>query len=185
MNILLNNGMSFISVFPTLLELIVECTYPTDQATSTALIYFSSSLQGVALMGAENALYRPLSENEMGKQTCAEKGDTAHEQAKDYSPYAIFITAYAAVFVILYILFFHPEMKRSNADNMLLGGEMEGNITTSTSMNESERFVKNGSDIKGPMHEILPTNQFQPLWSSSTNLTNQIIEIERSDQERR
>ena len=161
------NRFSF-SVFPTLLELIVECTYPTDQATSTALIYFSSSLQGVALMGAENALYRPLSDQEMEIQTCSEKGDTSHETAKDYSPYAIFITTYAAVFVVLYILFFHPEMKRTNADkNQLLKGDNDANITVSTSTNESDKSCKQESKIGGPIEDVNPENSSQPLLSVS------------------
>ena len=164
--IFINRKYINFSVFPTLLELIVECTYPVDQATSTALIYFSSSLQGVALMGAENALYRPLSEKEMEKQTCSEKGDTSHETAKDYSPYAIFITSYAAVFVVIYILFFHPEMKRSNADKMLLKGDRDINVTVSTSTNESDRLVKNDPHIEGPVQELNPETSTQPLLST-------------------
>ena len=31
--------------YPTALELVVECTYPVDQATSTAFIFLSSALQ--------------------------------------------------------------------------------------------------------------------------------------------
>ena len=107
---------NYFSGFPTILELIVECTYPVDEATSTSLIFFSSSLQGVELLVAELGLYRPLSEVEMEIQTCSEKNDTSHEIAKDYSPYLIFITSYIAAFAIIHILFFRPEMKRSAAD---------------------------------------------------------------------
>ena len=127
-------------------------------------------------MGAENALYRPLSEQEMEKQTCSEKGDTSHETAKDYSPYAIFITTYAAVFVVLYILFFHPEMKRTNADkNQLLKGGKDANVTVSTSSNnESDnRLSKNESDIGGPIEEINPENSSQPLLTVSLHQPNQ------------
>ena len=159
------------SVFPTLLELIVECTYPTDQATSTALIYFSSSLQGVGLIGAEHALYRPLSEHEMEIQTCSEKGDTSHETAKDYSPYAIFITTYTAVFVVLYILFFHPEMKRTNADkNLLLKNDNDANITVSTSTNEPEKLCRQESSIRSP---ISPKDSSHPLLSVLLTQPNQ------------
>ena len=127
-------------------------------------------------MGAENALYRPLSDAEMEKQTCAEKGDTSHEQAKDYSPYAIFITTYAAVFVVLYILFFHPEMKRSNADNALLKGDKDANITVSTSTNESDRLVKSDANIIRPMEKITPESAAQPLLSVSTHQPSEINE---------
>ena len=115
-------------------------------------------------MGAENALYRPLSDQEMDKQTCSEKGDTSHETAKDYSPYAIFITSYAAFFVVLYILFFHPEMKRTNADkNQLLKGDNDANITVSTSTNESDKLCRKESNIGGPIEEINPKDSSQPL----------------------
>ena len=108
------------SVYPTLLELVVECTYPIDQATSSALLFLSSSIQGVMLMATERFLYRPLSEKEMEKQTCSDREDFSHETAQDYTPFVIFITSYVAFFVILYALFFDPEMKRSNADHQPL-----------------------------------------------------------------
>ena len=127
-------------------------------------------------MGAENALYRPLSEQEMEKQTCSEKGDTSHETAKDYSPYAIFITTYAAILVVHYILFFHPEMKRTNADtNQLLKGDKDVNVTVSTSTNNEtdNRLSKNESNIGGPIEEINPENSSQPLLSVSLHQPNQ------------
>ena len=127
-------------------------------------------------MVAENALYRPLSEQEMEKQTCSEKGDTSHETAKDYSPYAIFITTYAAVLVVLYILFFHPEMKRTNADtNQLLKGDKDVNVTVSTSTNNESinRMSKNESDIGGTIEEITPENSSQPLLPVSLHQPNQ------------
>ena len=168
-----------------MLELIVECTYPTDQATSTALIYFSSALQGVALMGAENALYKPLSEAEMEIQTCSEKGDTSHEQAKDYTPYAIFITSYTAVLVVVYILFFHPEMKRSNADGMLLRDDKEAYVTMSTSTNESDRLVKTDANFVRPVAGIIPEASSQPLLSVSIHQGNGIDENVNSTSDER
>ena len=106
------------SMFPILLELTVECTYPIDQTMSTALIFFSGSLQTVVLMAAETILHKPLSILEMKKQVCASPSDTSHEQAKDYSPYVIFISVYGGTFITLYCILFHPEMKRSNADKI-------------------------------------------------------------------
>ena len=73
----------------------------------------------------ENVLYRPLSESEMQKQTCAPLDDDSHEQAKEYFPYIIFIMAYAVICCIIYILFFKPEMKRSQADATNLKTEEE------------------------------------------------------------
>ena len=136
-------------------------------------------------MLAETALYRPLSEAEMEIQTCSEKGDTSHEQAKDYSPYAIFITSYAAVFVVIYILFFHPEMKRSNADSMLLRDDKEANVTVSTSTNESDRLVKTDANFVGPVEVIIPEASSQPLLSVSTQQANGIEENVNSTSDER
>ena len=136
-------------------------------------------------MGAENALYRPLSDAEMEIQTCSEKGDTSHEQAKDYSPYAIFITSYAAVFVVLYILFFHPEMKRSKADTMLLRDDKEANVTVSTSTNESDRLVKTDANFAGPVEVVIPEASSQPLLSVSIHQGNGIDENVNSTSDER
>ena len=80
-------AFSKISIIPIMFELVVEATYPVDQAASFSLILFSNSIQGTFLMAMERILYRPLSEDEMEIQVCADKEDTAHEQAKDYLPY--------------------------------------------------------------------------------------------------
>ena len=136
-------------------------------------------------MGAENALYRPLSEAEMEIQTCSEKGDTSHEQAKDYSPYAIFITTYAGVFVVLYILFFHPEMKRTNADSLLLRDDKEANVTVSTSTNESDRLGKTDANYVGPVEGRIPETSSQPLLSVSIHQGNGIEENVNSTSDER
>jgi FLVCR family MFS transporter 7 len=43
-------GAFALGVYPLALELLVECTYPVDQATGTAFIFLSSAIQGVLLM---------------------------------------------------------------------------------------------------------------------------------------
>lgn len=61
-------GIFALGVYPIALELIVECTYPVDQAIGTAFIFLSSALQGVFLMQIENALGYPLTDEEMTQQ---------------------------------------------------------------------------------------------------------------------
>ena len=75
------------SVIGIVNELIVECTYPIDQALSQTLLDFSSRIQLPFLMAFEYILYRPLSEVELENQICSDKRDTSHELAKDYLPY--------------------------------------------------------------------------------------------------
>ena len=134
------------SVLPILYELVVECTYPIDQASSHSLIDFSSRIQIAVLMAVENLFCRPLTEAEMEKQTCSEKDDTSHELGKDYLPYSIFITVYATAFIVLYLIFFRPEMKRSNTDKLVLKKDKEVILISATATPESEILVNN--DVK-------------------------------------
>ena len=97
-------------------ELIVEITYPIEQAASFSLVLLSNAIQGTVLMSLEGTLSLPLSEGELEIQTCSDKDDHDHEEGRDYLPYTIFISAYAAFSIILYILFFHPEMKRAKVE---------------------------------------------------------------------
>ena len=136
-------------MFPILLEIIAECSYPIDQATSLSFVYVSASIQGVFLMAIENILYRPLSEAELEKQTCADKEDTSHELAKDYLPYSVFVTVYMTAFVLLFTLFFQPEMKRSKADKLVLEKGRLANLNMSTATTESELLDNNGVNIDG------------------------------------
>ena len=81
-----------------------------------ALTEFSGSLHTGAMMAFENIIYSHLSEDEMALQTCSEKYDSSHEQAKDYLPYSIFIASWMAISGSFYVLLFNPELKRSKAD---------------------------------------------------------------------
>ena len=58
----------------------------------------------------------PLTRSEMEIQTCVINPDEGHEQPKDYSEYLHFITVYMILLILLFIIFFKTEMKRSNAD---------------------------------------------------------------------
>ena len=97
-------------------ELIVEITYPIEQAASFSLVLLSNAIQGTILRSLEGILSQPLSEAEFEIQTCSDKEDHDHEEGRDYLPYTIFISAYAAFSIILYIFFFHPEMKRAKVE---------------------------------------------------------------------
>ena len=109
-------GIFALGVYPIALELIVECTYPVDQAIGTAFIFLSSALQGVFLMEVENFLGKPLSEEAMLIQSCVAPGDSGHQQPKDYSTYLYVINSYMVFFIIVFIIFFKTEMKRTKAD---------------------------------------------------------------------
>lgn len=81
-----------------------------------ALIEFSGSLHTAAMMAFENIIYSHLSEDEIALQTCSEKNDSSHEQAKNYLPYSIFIASWMVISGFFYVILFNPKMKRSMAD---------------------------------------------------------------------
>lgn len=110
-------GIFALGPYPLALELIVECTYPIDQAIGTAFIFLSSALQGVFLMEIENYMGNPLtSEEDLKIQSCVAEGDSGHQQPKDYSSYLNFITGYMLVLSVLFMLCFSTVMHRTNAD---------------------------------------------------------------------
>ena len=116
-------GVFALGCYPIALELVVECTYPTDQATGTAFLFLSSAVQGCFLMMVENSFGSPLSPEEMLIQSCVEVSadgvpDHGHQQPKDYSTYLYFITVYMSSLVIIFICFFKTEMKRTEADKL-------------------------------------------------------------------
>ena len=67
-------------------------------------------------MEVENFLGKPLSDDEMLIQSCVDPNDPGHQQPKDYSTYLYVINAYMIFFIVLFILFFKTEMKRTIAD---------------------------------------------------------------------
>merc|ERR1711974_162809 len=91
-------GIFALGPYPLALELIVECTYPVDQAIGTALIFLSSALQGVVLMEFENYYgsleSATLTPKDRKVQTCIMIGQDeghGHQEPKDYSNYLNFI----------------------------------------------------------------------------------------------
>ena len=116
-------GSFSISVFPCMLELVAETTYPVNQATSTALIYLSSGIHGSLMLAVEMKLKEPLQEEEMAIQTCSAIDDKSHETAMDYSFYVYFVQAYTAAAGLGYIFGFFPELKRTKADRIRLHSE--------------------------------------------------------------
>merc|ERR1719430_2522003 len=88
-------GVFSLGIYPVMLELSVECTYPLDESVVTGLCYLSSALQGSVLMFSENWFHAPLSAPaQLELQTCAP--GPGGMQAKDFTQYLIFINCYMA-----------------------------------------------------------------------------------------
>jgi len=112
-----------VGAYAVALELVVECTYPVDQATSTAFIFLSSALQGVILMFLENVLSGPLDAEAIKIQVCTKTGSEGddghgHQEARDYSSYLNFLAIFVWSIFALFAFCFQTEMKRSNADKL-------------------------------------------------------------------
>ena len=105
-------------------------------------------------MAVENILYGALSEADMLKQTCSETDDTSHELAKDYLPYSIFIVVYTTVFIILYILFFCPEMKRSIADTLIAPPDNVETVVESHNTTESVTLLSKNVNHDGQKRKM-------------------------------
>ena len=138
-------GVFALGCYPSALELIVESTYPIDQATGTAFLFLSSAVQGVFLMLVENGLGTPLSEEEMAVQTCVKLGEEGHQQPKDYSSYLYFITAYMSTLVVVFIVFFKTELKRSLADKEQKSSPIVRQKSTATMTTND---LENGLEMK-------------------------------------
>jgi len=112
-------GIFGLGCYPICLDLIIECTYPINEAIGTAFIFLSSALQGVILMVAENHLSENLSNEEMKIQVCVETTDDwtkGHQQPQNYSNYLTMMTVYIISISSLFLFFFKTELKRTNAD---------------------------------------------------------------------
>ncbi len=149
-------GFFALGCYPLALELVVECTYPVDQATGTAFIFLSSALQGVFLMQVENSFGGPLDEEGMSVQSCVLEGEHGHQQPKDYSSYLNFITVYMCSLIVIFIVFFRTELHRTNADNAENsgggggGGKLNPSATATTmvAVESSGDIVKNANSIQ-------------------------------------
>ena len=105
-------GIFSLGIYPVMLELSVECTFPLDESVVTGLCYLSSAVQGSVLMVVENFFDWPLNEREKSVQTCNHGGDGGLE-AKNFTNYLIFINAYMICLILLFLMFFNTDFKRS------------------------------------------------------------------------
>ena len=124
-------GVFSLGIYPVMLELSVECTYPLDESVVTGLCYLSSALQGSVLMFTENLFHAELAtEQERELQTCSshqvslgsrpgacymimtQDGAGTGMEAKDFTNYLIYINLYMIVLIMSYLIFFNTEYRR-------------------------------------------------------------------------
>ena len=128
-------GVFSLGIYPIMLELSVECTYPLDESVVTGLCYLSSAIQGSILMFTENLFNSHLeTEEELRIQTCSSHllGEEVNYhrknviyfynihfkseggmEAKNFTNYLIYINTYMIVLILTYFFFFNTELKRS------------------------------------------------------------------------
>jgi len=116
-------GMFSLGIYPVMLELSVEATYPLDESVVTGLCYLSSAIQGSILMFTENLFNSALeTKEELEIQTCyAHRSDTEVEagmEAKNYTNYLIYINVYMIALIMTYFCFFNTELKRTKENEV-------------------------------------------------------------------
>merc|ERR550532_2354900 len=126
-------GVFSLGIYPVMLELSVEATYPLDESVVTGLCYLSSAIQGSILMFTENLFNSHLqTEEEREIQTCTvrhkiiEEGLEIGMEAKNFTSYLIYINVYMIVLILTYFFFFNTELKRSKENEK--GKHLEKNL---------------------------------------------------------
>lgn len=117
-------GVFSLGIYPVMLELSVEATYPLDESVVTGLCYLSSAIQGSILMFTENLFNSHLqTEEELEIQTCTARHEVTEEgleigmEAKNFTNYLIYINVYMIVLILSYFFFFNTELKRSKEND--------------------------------------------------------------------
>ena len=109
------------------------------------VMQFSNGIQTGLMITAENLINRPLYEDELKKQTCYEIDSFVHEKLKDPLPYTVLIVSWTAIFVLIFLFGFNPEMKRSNAEKSNAHGNTQDSGKINTTSNESEGLILNNT----------------------------------------
>eukprot|EP00090_Calanus_glacialis_P012651 TRINITY_DN21256_c0_g1_i4.p1 TRINITY_DN21256_c0_g1~~TRINITY_DN21256_c0_g1_i4.p1 ORF type:complete len:512 (-),score=133.86 TRINITY_DN21256_c0_g1_i4:86-1621(-) len=146
-------GICSLGIYPIMLELSVECTYPLDESVVTGLCYLSSAIQGSVLMFTENFFNNPLvREEDLAIQTCSASHGGEPVQsgmaAKDYTNYLIYINSYMIALIVIYVIFFNTDYKRAKEN-------ASGRLMTATSSEEEESEVfknENVEEIISPVY---------------------------------
>ncbi|XP_067409595.1 solute carrier family 49 member A3 [Emydura macquarii macquarii] len=103
-------GFFGFSIYPVVMELAVECSYPVGEGTSTGLIFVSGQIQGVILMLLLQALTVQTSAAPFS--TC----DTEEGGALDWTTSTLVMAGACSVVACFYVIFFHTSYKRLHAE---------------------------------------------------------------------
>uniref|UniRef100_A0A3Q2ZLP3 Solute carrier family 49 member 3 n=1 Tax=Kryptolebias marmoratus TaxID=37003 RepID=A0A3Q2ZLP3_KRYMA len=96
-------GFFGFSVFPVVMELSVECSYPVGEATSAGLVFVSGQVQSVVYVLVLQALTKPLADSPLS--TC---GDAAYS----WKLPMMVMAALSCFFTCVFVLFFNTRYRR-------------------------------------------------------------------------
>lgn len=115
------SGVGFfgVGIYPLVLELGVEASYPADQTYSSSMMFLPGSIIGAALVPLSSALARPLSSSNMRVQTCSQ-GTKGSLQAQDLTHFLILTMALIVFATTFFIVFFRTAFHRTNKDRLEL-----------------------------------------------------------------
>jgi cyanate permease len=97
------------------LELNVELTYPTEQATGTSLIFLASNITGAVLILISEALEQDLCKEATDIQTC-EPDSNGNVAGKDHTYFYLFVSICMAVMTVAWVLLVKGDYKRRIAN---------------------------------------------------------------------
>ncbi|XP_061747533.1 solute carrier family 49 member A3-like [Nerophis ophidion] len=116
-------GFFGFSIYPAVMELSVECSYPVGEATSAGLVFISGQVQSLIYIILLQALATPIAESP--RLTC-----TLAPQS--WKVPVMLLSALSAVSSCIFLIFFHTPYRRLEAEKAAIYGTGQGNGTAAS-----------------------------------------------------
>ncbi|XP_061749305.1 solute carrier family 49 member A3-like [Nerophis ophidion] len=116
-------GFLGVSIYPAVMELSVECSYPVGEATSAGLVFISGQVQSLIYIILLQALATPIAESP--RLTC-----TLAPQS--WKVPVMLLSALSAVSSCIFLIFFHTPYRRLEDEKAAIYGTGQGNGTAAS-----------------------------------------------------
>ncbi|XP_043827172.1 solute carrier family 49 member A3 isoform X2 [Dromiciops gliroides] len=103
-------GFFGFSICPICFELVVECSYPVGEGTSTGLVFVIGQIEGVIIMVLLEAL--TIQRSNAGPSKCQLQEDTT----LDWTNSMLLLAGLFCIFSCIFVIFFHTPYKRLQAE---------------------------------------------------------------------
>ncbi|XP_061895679.1 solute carrier family 49 member A3 [Entelurus aequoreus] len=116
-------GFFGFSIYPAVMELTVECSYPVGEATSTGLVFISGQVQSLIYIILLQALTTPVAESPRSTCTLA---------PQSWKVPVMLLSTLCAVSSCIFLIFFHTPYRRLEAEKAAIYGTGQGNGTAAS-----------------------------------------------------